>query len=141
MTSCRSSLLSSSRSISYQMPSRAKDTRSVAGVPSRSSTSTTCLRRLTRSGYVAELSALELVAEAADRLQVHRRTRLGLDLRAQPLDMDVEGLRVADVVRAPDPVDQLLAGEHAADVAQQQLEQLELLQRQLHRLPRHRDQV
>src|SRR4051794_31028401 len=98
MTSCRSSLLSSSRSISYHRPSRPNETRSVAGVPSRSSTSVTCVVRLTRSRLRRVGSALELVAEPADGLQVHRRTRLRLDLRAQPLDVDVERLRVADVV-------------------------------------------
>ena len=39
-----------------------------------------------------------------------------------------------DVVGAPHPVDQGLAGEHPAGVGQQDLEQLELLERQLHRV-------
>ena len=43
--------------------------------------------------------------------------------------MDVERLRVADVVRAPDAVDQHLAREDEARVREQQLEQLELLAR------------
>ena len=42
--------------------------------------------------------------------QVARRGRIGLDLGAQPLDVDVEGLGVTDVVRAPHPVDQLACG-------------------------------
>ena len=50
---------------------------------------------------------------------------------ARPLHVHVEGLGVADVVRAPHPVDQLAAGEHPAGVAQEHLEQLELLERQL----------
>ena len=74
-------------------------------------------------------SSLELVAQPAYGQQVLRGRRVGLDLRPQPLDVDVEGLGVADVVAAPDPVDQLAAGEHPAGVAQQELEQLELLQR------------
>ena len=37
------------------------------------------------------------------------RRRLGLDLRPQPADVDVDGARVAVVVRAPDPVEQLAA--------------------------------
>ena len=44
--------------------------------------------------------------------------------------MHVQGLGAADVVSVSDPVDQLAAGEDPAGVAQQQLEQLELLERQ-----------
>ena len=52
------------------------------------------------------------------------------DAAAQALHMDVEGLGVADVVAAPQPVDELVAGEHPARVAQQHFEELELAQRQ-----------
>ena len=45
---------------------------------------------------------------------------VGLDARAQPLDVHVEGLGVADVVGAPDPVDQHVAGQHPAGVLDQQ---------------------
>ena len=55
-----------------------------------------------------------------------------LHLRAQALDVDVEGLGVADVVGAPHPVDQHVAGEHPAGVLEQQREQLELLEREPH---------
>ena len=66
---------------------------------------------------------------------------VGLDLGPQPLDVDVERLGVADVVGAPHPVDELHAGEHAAGVAQQHLQQLELLERQLHLLAADGDDV
>ena len=56
--------------------------------------------------------------------------RVGLDLGPQPLDVDVERLGVADVVGAPHPVDQRLAGQHPAGVREQQVQQLELLERQ-----------
>ena len=59
--------------------------------------------------------------------------RVGLDLRPQALDVHVERLGVAEVVRAPDAVDQHVAGEHPAGVRQQELEQLELLERERHR--------
>ena len=62
--------------------------------------------------------------------------RVLLDLGSQPLDVDVEGLGVADVVRAPHPVDQRLAGQHPPGVGEQELEQLELLQRQATGSPR-----
>ena len=55
--------------------------------------------------------------------------------------MHVEGLGVADVVGAPDPVDQRVAGEHPSGVVQQELEQLELLERQLHQLAPDHDLV
>ena len=50
-----------------------------------------------------------------------------LDLRAQPFDVDVERLGVADIVAAPDAVDELHPGEHAAAVAGATAQQLELL--------------
>ena len=62
-------------------------------------------------------------------------------LVAGPVRLDVERLGVADVVRAPDAVDQLAAREHPARVAEQQLEQLELLERERHRLVVDRDRV
>src|SRR3954447_11586938 len=86
-------------------------------------------------------SDLELVAEPPDGDEHRRMGRVGLELGAQPLHVDVEGLGVPDVVRAPEPVDQLSAGEDAAGVAQEQLEQLELLQRQPLRLAVDRDDV
>ena len=45
--------------------------------------------------------------------------------------MDVERPRVTEVVGSPDPVDERLAGEHAAGVLHQQLEELEFLARQV----------
>ncbi|KIX78571.1 hypothetical protein SF12_08360 [Streptomyces sp. MBRL 601] len=45
--------------------------------------------------------------------------------------MDVEGLGVAHVVGAPDPVDELHPGQHASGVAQQHLQEVELLERQV----------
>jgi len=53
----------------------------------------------------------------------------------------VQRLGVADVVRAPHPVDQLATGEHPADIAQQILEQVELLERQRHVFAVHRHDV
>jgi hypothetical protein len=78
---------------------------------------------------------------ATDRHQVARGPRVRLDLGAQSLDVDVEGLGVADVVRTPDAVYQLHPGEHPAGVAQQHLQQLELLQRHRHRVAVDRDHV
>src|SRR6056297_444462 len=52
-----------------------------------------------------------LVAEAPDRHDPCRFRRVGLDLAAQPFDVHVESLGVADVVVAPHPVDQRLAGQ------------------------------
>ena len=86
-------------------------------------------------------AALELVAEAADRDDARRVGRVGLDLRPQALDVDVERLGVADVVAAPHPVDQRLARQHPTGVGEQQVEQLELLQRQRQRLAARRTTV
>ena len=51
--------------------------------------------------------------------------------------MHVERLGVAEVVRPPDPVDEHVTREHPARVRQQQLEQLELLERQRDLLAAH----
>ena len=48
--------------------------------------------------------------------------------------MYVKGFGVTDVVGAPDAVDQLSAGQHPAGVAEQVLEEVELLERQRHRV-------
>src|SRR3954469_13929155 len=52
---------------------------------------------------------LEFVAEAGGRQEVLRVRRVGFDLGAQPLDVDVQRLGVAYVVGAPHAVDQLPA--------------------------------
>ena len=46
--------------------------------------------------------------------------------------MHIERLGVADIVGAPDAVDELAAGEHAPRVAHQVLEQVEFLERHRH---------
>src|SRR4051812_29018572 len=82
----------------------------------------------------SDLRGLELVAESPDRDDPRRVRRVVFDLGAQALDVHVERLGVAHVVRAPDPVDQRLAGQHPSGVLEQELQELELLQRQLHEL-------
>ena len=54
------------------------------------------------------------VADAADGHDPRRAGRVGFELRTQALDVHVERLRVAEVVRAPDAVDQHVARQHAA---------------------------
>src|SRR6478752_9025065 len=78
-------------------------------------------------------AGLSLVAEAAHGDDVDRVRRVGLSLGSKALDVEVERLRVAHVVAAPDAVDELHAGQDATGVAEQHLEQLELLERQGHR--------
>ena len=68
----------------------------------------------------------EAVAHAPDRLDQARRCGVGLDLRPQPLDGDIDEARVAQVVVAPDPLEQLLTAEHLAPVAGERQQQLEL---------------
>src|SRR5699024_11301526 len=67
-------------------------------------------------------SVLDLVAQSPHGHQVLGLARILFDLCAQPFDVHVERLGVADVVRAPHPFDQLLAGEYPAGVAQQELD-------------------
>ena len=55
--------------------------------------------------------------------------------------MDIEGLGVPDVVRAPHAIDDLSPSEHAARVADEQLEQVEFLERHRESLATHRHDV
>ena len=59
-------------------------------------------------------SGLELVAEAPHGDDVARVRRVVLDLGAQPTDVHVDETAVAEVVVAPDPLEQHLAAEHPA---------------------------
>src|SRR5690625_2740234 len=77
----------------------------------------------------------ELVPQTAHRLEHPRLGGLRLDLRPDPLDVDVEGLGVPHVVRAPHPVDELAAGQDVVDVPHEHLEELELAQRHPGRFP------
>src|SRR6185437_16387296 len=73
------------------------------------------------SGDDRRASEVELVTQTADGHQVLGVRRIRFDLAPKPFDVDVERLRVADVVGPPDPVDELAAREYATGVAQQQL--------------------
>ena len=64
---------------------------------------------------------------------------VGFDFGAHTLDMHIQGLGVTDIVRAPNTVDQLMAGHDTTLVLHEILQQLELLEREEHVLPAHRD--
>ena len=55
--------------------------------------------------------------------------------------MHVEGLGVAVVVRSPDAVDQHVARQHPAGVGEEQLQELELLEREGNPFAAHRNLV
>src|SRR3990170_3276792 len=74
----------------------------------------------------------EAVADVAHGLDEDARARL--DLAAQTADVDVDGAGAAEVLVAPDTVEQRLAREHLAAVRHQKAQQLELLEREAHRL-------
>src|SRR3954452_21849822 len=78
-------------------------------------------------------SADELVPEPTYGEQVLGLVWVPLDLLANPLDVHIERLGVADVVVAPDPLDQELTRQEAAGRPQERLEQLELLRRERNR--------
>ena len=73
----------------------------------------------------------EPVADVADGAD--QRLVLRPELGAQPPDVDVDGAGAAEVVVAPDLLQQLVAGEDPAGVLGEVLEQLELLERQVER--------
>src|SRR5450631_2253043 len=68
--------------------------------------------------FVAGSRSLELVPQTTHGDDELRVRVVRLDLGSQPLDVDVQGLGVTDIVAAPHPVDQLCAGQHPAAVAQ-----------------------
>ena len=76
------------------------------------------------SGHGAQRAGL--VAGAADGLDQLRCGRIGLDLRPEPLDRDVDEPRIAEVVVAPDPVEQDVAAQDLAGVAGELDEEVEL---------------
>src|SRR6185312_3443276 len=90
-------------------------------------------RRRGMSAAAERPSTDELVAEPAHREEMLGLVRVPLDLLPNPLHVDVEGLRVADVVVPPDPLDQELACEQSSRRPQERLQQLELLRREGHR--------
>ena len=71
--------------------------------------------------------AAQHVTHAADRFEQLGVLRILLDLRAQPVDVNVDRARLAGVVVAPDVGQQLLAREDLALVAQEESEQVECL--------------
>ena len=75
----------------------------------------------------------EAVAHVADRAD--QRLVLRAELGPQPADVHVDRAGAAEVVVAPDLLEQLLAAEDAAGVLGEVLEELELLERQVERTP------
>src|SRR5439155_11336146 len=69
------------------------------------------------------------VADAADGLD--QVLVLGTELRPEPADVDVDGSRPAVEVVAPHLSEECAAGEHAAGVLRQELQQFELLVREV----------
>src|SRR5215203_833013 len=83
-------------------------------------------------GRVGDL-LVELVADVAHGAD--QRLVLGAELGAQPPHVDVDGAGAAEVVVAPDLLQQLGAGEDPAGVLGEVLEELELLVGQVQRPP------
>src|SRR2546423_12691479 len=70
-------------------------------------------------------AATEDVPDAANRVEEVGPLRLVVDERAERMDVDVDGPRLAGIVVAPDLLEQLLAREYLARPRQQEREQLE----------------
>src|SRR3990170_970620 len=107
-----------------QAQDRLPPLRARRGGPRGGGWSSTTFRRLPLGG--------EAVADVAHGLDEDARARL--DLAAQTADVDVDGAGAAEVLVAPDTVEQRLAREHLAAVRHQKAQQLELLEREAHRL-------
>src|SRR5947209_248864 len=98
-------------------------------------------RRPARNTSTASVSrcrvAEEAVAEPSHGHQVGRRLRVALDLLPQPLDVDVEGLRVTEVVGSPHLGDQEITGQQSPLPPDEQRQQPELLGCEPHLLAPH----
>src|SRR3712207_4225020 len=81
----------------------------------------------------------DAVADVADRLDEGVATVL--ELAAQAADVHVDGAGAAEVVVAPDALEQRLAREHLVRVLDEEAEQLVLLERQLDGAAGDRDAV
>ena len=78
---------------------------------------------------------LELVADAEARVDERVRRRDPVDLLPQPADEDVDRAVAVGLAAAPDLLQQLVAGDDAAAVERERVEQLELGRRQAGALP------
>lgn len=76
--------------------------------------------------------SIDLVSETAHGSQILGVRRIFLDLGAHALDMHVERLGVAHIIRTPDAVDQLVTRHHTALVLHEVFEQFEFLEREEH---------
>src|SRR5205814_2373956 len=106
---------------------RASPTRASAGTRRRS-----CCGR-SRSPFVrdARLRAGDQpIAETARRLDRHLADLGLLELLAQPSDVDVDQTRVAPRLIAPHADEKIVAGEHAAGLARERAQELELRRRE-----------
>src|SRR6478609_3715447 len=118
-------------------PSKARTTHSIQ------TASLTRFPRRRSSDRCGSAVGIERVADRADR--AYQIAAAGIERFAQPPDMDIDGAQLDLGIAAPYPVEQLLAGEHAAGVLQEMTQQPVLGRAEMH-LPaaaRHamRDQV
>src|SRR5688572_2405482 len=74
---------------------------------------------------------IQLVADAANSQNVVRVLRITLQLLTQTVDVGIDVSLVAFILRAPDPIQQIVSRPRAARFGGQQLEYLELQRRQI----------
>src|SRR5258706_14405138 len=86
------------------------------------STASTCALRCT----VRRLVARETVSNTGNRLDKAGVCRIGLDLTAQPADVDPHKLDLMRVAGSPDALQQHLVRENSAGVLGQRAQQFEL---------------
>src|SRR5580704_5624235 len=92
-----------------------------------------CCRRCSRPTWATRarsgrgLRSLVAVADTTHGRDVFGVLRVVLDQRAQSLDVHVERLGVADVVTAPDAIDEYFTGQDPSGVLEQEPQERELL--------------
>ena len=75
---------------------------------------------------MSDLFDLKLVPDSPHRLDVAIRVGLGFDLAAEPLDVDIDRPVVAEVIKAPDKLEELRPGECAILMGRQVPKEVEL---------------
>jgi hypothetical protein len=91
----------------------------------------TALLRLVKAQLT--MGRIQAIADASNGHEMDWTVGFGLDLGAQPTNVNVDRSRVADLVEAPDAIEQLAPRERSPRVGGEHRQELELLGSQVHR--------
>src|SRR5262249_49331045 len=99
----------------------------------------TIVLRTCNIGSRESFGSAEPIPDTPDGLDLRRREARRGEFGAQARQMDVDGPRLHEPVASPDEVEQLVPPEHSPRAADQNGQQLELLEREIHAPALHGD--